>query len=383
MPGPDRARAMSRTCPTRVRLSATVMSHPARRASAAALVDRLPGLRPLLSFDIDARDTSLLGSAASAWEPRVGASHHAVFQDDTVPARGIEAVLPELLDAYPDAVLPLFAEWGCKTAAAARIAVLAGFTAVEVVDRYVPTNAVVAPRAVAAQIARRMRRLAVSHASVPDDVVVREVVAHRELPALLPLPNLVQDADLPSTTGNDAMGRRLAVCPSEAPIVARVPAALRGLTVVPFFQWRTGRPLLLTRRTVGDPWERLDLWDVAARVGLDQTAVEELTTTAVGRMSLPRAPAANDLLRALALVLAATAACAASFPGVRSRGTDAVTEACLATAVPGALRCLAPAYATPSGAAAAVPFTCSVVDGVLDMVGAGRVQPLPCVEVAS
>lgn len=361
--------------------SVTVMSHPARGDRARLLAARLAVLQPALSFEIDPVRTTLLGSAAAAWRPGA-ASHHALLQDDAVPVPQLPELLTVLVDGYPDSVLSLFCEWGCKTASAARIGALAGFGAVEVVDRYVPTNAVVAPRAVAAALAAEFDRRADApppEVPEPDDVVVREVTDRIGVQVLLPLPNLTQDAGLPSTVGNDPMGSRFAVCAVPGPAATRAPTALTGLTAVPFLPWRSGEPVLLTRSSGETEWRRGPLGPHAAHLGLDACTLDELAATAARCAVFPPHPELSRWQRAVAQVLAATTMCAATVANLdRGRLADPLVRAALDTAVPGALRCLLPSTATPRGAAAAAPFVHSVVAGTLDLLESGRVEPLPC-----
>lgn len=349
--------------------SITIMSHPGRAHAARALADRLRPLEARLSFEIDARDTTVLGSAATAWRPYGSSAHHAVLQDDVVPGPDLDGVLNRLTARHPDAVLSLFCEWGCKTAAAARIAALAGHDAVEVVDKYVPVNAVVAPRAVAADVAAELAGRA--GAAAPDDVVVRAVLDRLGVPALLPLPNAVQDAGLASSTGNGPMGSRRAACPPGVP--AGTGGPLTGLTCVPFFRWQTGDALALLRPTGSGCWTRTGLAEVVAGHGLTPAVVERLRA---GGGEPPWLGARPDLAAAFALTVGSTVLCSAalSWPDP----TRPAAAAALGTAGPGALRCLLPGSAAEPAATEVGRFAVEVALRTTELLRSGSVTPVSC-----
>src|SRR5437660_12652471 len=127
------------------------MTHPARVQSAERLgaehrdrdlriaCDPAPELGP-----------ATLRTARAAWAMVAPhATHHLVIQDDVIlPDRFFEHVAAALA-CRPDSALAFFAEWGCATATAIRVAALRGASWAEVVDWYVPTQALALPAAVA------------------------------------------------------------------------------------------------------------------------------------------------------------------------------------------------------------------------------------------
>jgi hypothetical protein len=351
--------------------SLTIMSHPGRGQAARALANRLGPLPSRLSFEIDARDTTVLGSAATAWRPYGPATHHAVLQDDVLPGPDFPGVLRRLTARHPGAVLSLFCEWGCKTAAAARIAALAGYDAVEVVDKYVPVNAVLAPRPVAAEVAAELAARA--GAATPDDVVVREVVDRLGVPALLPLPNSVQDAGLASSAGNGPMGPRRAACPPGVLPGSRGP--LTGLTFVPFFRWQTGDALALLRPAGAGPWTRTGLAGAVAEHGLTPDLVEGLRAATRAPAWLSARP---DLAAAFVLTVAAAVLCAAALAPPDPAGPAA--DATLRTAGPGALRCLLPCSAAEPAATEVGRLGVEVALRTADLLRAGSLAPVSCRE---
>jgi len=349
--------------------SITIMSHPGRAHAARELADRLRPLEARLSFELDDRDTTVLGSAATAWRPHGSSAHHAVLQDDVLPGPDFAGVLDRLTARHPDAVLSLFCEWGCKTAAAARIAALAGHDAVEVADKYVPVNAIVAPRAVAAEVAAELA--ARTGAATPDDVVVRAVLDRLGVPALLPLPNAVQDAGLASSTGNGPMGPRRAACPPG--VLPGSGGPLTDLTLVPFFRWQTGDALALLRPTGAGRWTRTGLAEAVAGHGLTPAVVERLRARSGEPAWLGARP---DLAAAFVLTVGSTVLCSAalSWPDPARPAAGSIMR----TAGPGALRCLLPGSAAEPAATEVGRFGVEVALRTTELLRAGSLTPVSC-----
>jgi hypothetical protein len=110
-------------------------------------------------------------------------------------------------------------------------------------------------------------------------VALRSFLLERDVPAWVPVPNLVDHDPGVSLTGNDFMGARRAACFTAAPSGGA--RAIRPETL-PFFSWIEGRALCNVREdAAGAGWRReLPQWyfdtyglDLAAAVAAGKTAV--------------------------------------------------------------------------------------------------------------
>lgn len=363
------------------------MGHPSRDDHVQRLAAELAEIGPRISYqDAIGTEFSLLASAGAAWRLLAdGATHHLVLQDDVLPdPRLVDRLLPAIRQ-YPQAGLALFCEWGCKSAHAARIAALAGFGATEVIDKYIPTNALVLPAWVCAPVAQRLAH-AGEHGPAPDDTIVEQVLDEFRVPCVLMVPTLVEDLSLPSLAGNQEMGVRRSVCAlaSSGPAGPPAPAGcLVGLVKVPFFQWRTGRALLLYRTGPRASWQRDELSPTLDEHGLTDQRTRDLIAEATAGVS---ADCRHELAQiqpwlasvsqvAVALLMAAASLCRPE----AVRLDDPVTRESLRTLIPGALRCLAPGTTQPASATALSDFTGRLMAGAMAQLATGQLTAIECV----
>jgi hypothetical protein len=137
---------------------------------------------------------------------------------------------------HPGKALAFFAEWGCRTSSMIRIAALRGASWAEVIDDYIPTQALLLPAEAARGAAEHL-------ATVPDDMsddgAVRQYLVMEDIPMLVSVPNLVEHLDLQSVSRNGYMGQRRATCYSRVTAVAGPygDTAVTGLTRVPYYSW--------------------------------------------------------------------------------------------------------------------------------------------------
>lgn len=226
-------------------LSAAVMTHPAREGAARLIQAALPGLDPVVVVDPDpGKPESCLRNSRRAWaaaDPL--ATHHLVLQDDIELAEDLlDRVLPALAE-QPDHALCLFTEQGSSTSYAVRMAALAGFGRAPMLDRYLPSVALVLP----AQAARSFAADE-DESALQDDVALLARLSRTGAPMSILVPNPVEHRASPSLVGNDHMGARKAAWfrpgPTSAPDPGPglVPERSDWLTAdVPFVATDTGR----------------------------------------------------------------------------------------------------------------------------------------------
>ncbi len=196
----------------RLYLSAAVMTHQRRYSMARELRDSFPDLNLRICTDTgEPGEAGSLRSASLAWaavEP--GATHHMVVQDDVHLPAAMGEVLRPLLTSKPDAVICLFVEWGAWSASAARIAALTGSGWVEVVDEYIPSQAIVMPADLAREADAYLN--AALQRGEPDDWALSGYLRSVGVVPVLAVPNLVEHDSGASLTGNDHHGLRRSVC---------------------------------------------------------------------------------------------------------------------------------------------------------------------------
>lgn len=131
-----------------IRLSAAIMTHPARRARALALKDSLPELSlrvvedpdPYGAYSCSAR-TAVLAWGTVAHH----ATHHLVLQDDAVPVADLRERVLRAVGERPAAAISLYTEWASATSSAVRLAAWLGQPFAEVCDPYTPCIGLVLP----------------------------------------------------------------------------------------------------------------------------------------------------------------------------------------------------------------------------------------------
>jgi hypothetical protein len=371
-----------------VRVSSSIMGHPRRDAQVGSLLTRLKGFTPTISYRMMPGEVSLLRSATAAWaavDP--GATHHVVFQDDVVPHPGLYDAITAAVAVQPGAGIAAFCEWGCKTAYAVRLATMAGFGFAVVVDKYVPTNALILPAAAATELAQRLAAAA-RRGDEPDDTVVKDFADEAGIQCVVTVPNLVDDLGLPSLASHDGMGIRKSACflADESAGPAASGKTLAGLVVLPFFQWATGRALVLHRAGPAAEWIRDDLAPLLARCGLRPDQAAQMVRVAVSG----RDPGAARVLAAaapwlphLAQVTVALVLCVSGLTGdinIMDRLQDPVVRAAWRSLVPGALRTLSPACARADIAEGLFAFTVALAGQTEALLADGTLVPLACTE---
>jgi hypothetical protein len=226
-------------------ISAAVMTHPSREASARRVLSQLSEVDAKLAVDPDPDGPpSAVRSAQLAFSATAdSATHHLVVQDDiTVPA-GYHDALLQAVAAHPEAAISLFVEWGSRTANLARWAAFAGRSFVPVINPYMPTVALVVPAALAKELAQHLALA--TDSDEPDDRAILRFLQSKGTPSLVVVPNLVEHLDLPSLTGNDDHGMRRATSLWSAGAPAVGPDVLEVPRYLPFVAWTTGAAFVI------------------------------------------------------------------------------------------------------------------------------------------
>jgi hypothetical protein len=186
-------------------------------------------------------------AARAAWRA-VGsrATHHLVIQDDVDFPPSFFGHVVAAAAQHPDKALAFFAEWGSRTSSAIRIAALRGASWAEVVDEYIPTQALLLPAELARGAAEFLDTLPDEAA---DDGGLHGYLAREGTPQLVSVPNLVEHADLPSVSRYWTMGRRRATCysPESSTAGLRGEAGVLDLTWVPYYAWWDQRAEICVR----------------------------------------------------------------------------------------------------------------------------------------
>lgn len=369
-----------------VRISSAIMGHPRRASQINALAARLTDFAVATPYRLLPGEVTLLRSAAAAWAAAApDATHHVVFQDDVMPHPGLHDAIIGSVALRPAEGIAFFCEWGCKTANAVRLAAVVGCHFAEIVDKYVPTNSFILPAAAAMELSHWLAAAA-SRGTEPDDVVVRAFTAKMGIQCLVTVPNLVDDLGLPSLAGNDTMGPRRSACPPAAGVALPPPSGkeLSNLTLLPFFQWRTGQALVLERAAPSGEWTRAQLAPLVAGRGLTPGETTRMVTTALGACAAPARRAlaqASPWLPELAMVVVALVMCVAGLSpqtSLTARFADPVVRAGWESLVPGTLRCLAPACAADDCRAGLFAFTATLASQAEALLGQGRLEPIAC-----
>jgi hypothetical protein len=175
-------------------------------------------------------------SARLAWAAAApNATHHLVVQDDVELVDSFPAAVTASVARHPDAALSFFAEWGSRTAALVRLAAMSGASWVPMINPYVPTQALVLPAPLAADLAAFLR--AETADDEPDDEAILRFLESRGTRMLVSVPNLVEHLDLPSLTGNAGHGVRRAACLPDGPATSPGSAVLDPPAQMPFLAW--------------------------------------------------------------------------------------------------------------------------------------------------
>ncbi|GLL02153.1 hypothetical protein [Dactylosporangium matsuzakiense] len=191
-------------------LTGAVAAHPRRLASAQALISSArPGFLRLV-LDPSPELPMSLRTAILAWSSiPEGSTHHLVLEDDATLAPGFVEHAEAAAAAAPHAAIALYANWHSRNGGAVRLAALAGARWAAAASEYTPTVALLLPAQVGAGFADYAR----AHGGTwPDDVVMSRYLASIGVPTLLTVPSLAEHGNLPSLSGNDFHGLRIAAC---------------------------------------------------------------------------------------------------------------------------------------------------------------------------
>lgn len=219
------------------------MAHPRRVDAASRVLDSLDVLDARMALDPrpDGPPSSLRASqVAFSHATDADSTHHLVLQDDVRVSFDFAASVRRAVERHPEAAISFFVEWGSRTAYLARWAVITGSGIVPVVNPYMPTLALMLPRATAIDMARFMD----TAPGRSDDRVALRFLRERDVPTLAAVPNLVEHEELPSLKGNDDHGIRRSVC--FAPEGARFDGPDLPLpSLLPFLRWSTGESVVI------------------------------------------------------------------------------------------------------------------------------------------
>lgn len=338
------------SAPATVTLSVAVMTHPARAAQAEKLAAELQDCSVRVIQDpAPERGPATMRTARAAWAA-VGqdATHHLVLQDDVMPAPGLLDAVRRAAGARPEHALAFFAEWGSRSATPIRIAALCGSAWAEVVDFYIPAQALVLPAAVARAADGY---LATQDEDTPDDIALHGYLHGAGVPIWVSVPNLVEHADTPSLIGNQVLGLRRSACHLPDVGSARDLAdpqgdAVTGLLAIPYFSWWDKAALCFTREgPTAAQWQQRPGRDVQDAYGIDDTVVDAAFEHQCGRFPAQRWSELTALvdkakLRDLWTVAFSTGLLAGVHrPGLDEAATTSIpAQAALGSLAPGALR---------------------------------------------
>lgn len=297
-------------------VSASVMTHPTRLAAARRVCQTLAPIHAEPAVDPEpAGKPGAMRSARLAWaaaDPH--ATHHLVLQDDVEVADGFADAVAVAVRQHPAAAIGFFAEWGSRTAALVRWAVLAGASWVPMINPYVPTQALVLPSPLALDLAAFLRDETAD--DEPDDEAILRFLERRGTTMLVSAPNLVEHLDLPSLTGNEGHGVRRATCLPAGPAPALTATVLDLPARLPFLAWVDAKATTVdtadfsrrpTLETLPDPEAALAPFDApeALRNDIGAGHLAELWVAAVATgMLAPRGdlddPVVRNALRTMA-----------------------------------------------------------------------------------
>ncbi|MFD8308516.1 hypothetical protein ACFV29_40300 [Streptomyces sp. NPDC059690] len=270
------------------RISIAVMTHELRRPMAERLRDAHPHLDIRIVCDSGPLgERGSLRSARAAWAAAAPwATHHLVLQDDVRLTGNFPEVLGQLVEHRQDGVASLFVEWGSWTAAVARVAALCGAGWAEVVDNYVPTQAVIMPVALAKDVSDRLAEALAG--DEPDDVALRRCLQAAGVTPLVAVPNMVEHRDAASLTGNGRHGIRCATAwTASATSLAGVDLrrAVMGIDAVPVLAWwgQPGAYFRFRDPAAEEGWRKVPALTALADLGHDPDQALRLAGDALRR----------------------------------------------------------------------------------------------------
>ncbi|MBQ1080651.1 hypothetical protein [Nocardiopsis sp. B62] len=326
----------------RIRVSASVMSHPRRAESARRVAEHtgLPLTGLALDPDPDGPPTALRSATvAFGAAERYDTTHHLVLQDDVRLAEGFAGTVERYLDAHPGAAVSFFVEWGSRTATLARWAVFTGAGAVPVVNPYVPTVALALPSGLSADLAGFLA--AEGREEEPDDREVLRFVRRTGTRALVAVPTPVEHEELPSLVGNSGHGARRSVCFAAVPVTDPETSVLEPPRPLPHLNWTTGEAALVDLDH-DVPESHVPLAGALAAWGADGARMSAALAASTGVGPVAELVPPPYLGAVWHTAVANGAVLEGRWPGVvgglRDRRGETAVEGALATLVPGALR---------------------------------------------
>ncbi|WP_037973751.1 hypothetical protein [Streptomyces sp. NRRL WC-3742] len=210
------------------RVSASVMTHPVRRAQAEELAARLGVGNLAVDPDPDA-GPSALRTALVAWgQAEATATHHLMVQDDVAAPADLIDLVTRAAARFPEDALVFYTNWHARNGALSRLAALAGAAWVRgVPQEFTPTLAVCLPVEMAARYREFGRRSTDRH----DDEVLSAFLRPGGRMALLAVPNVTEHTGTSSINGHASQGVRKAACPVDEatarPLLAHGPVLER------------------------------------------------------------------------------------------------------------------------------------------------------------
>ncbi|MEV7601326.1 hypothetical protein AB0O91_28565 [Kitasatospora sp. NPDC089797] len=192
------------------RISASVMTHPVRRAQAEELAAHL-GVGNVAVDPRPDEGPSALRTALVAWgQAAPDATHHLMVQDDVAAPAALLDLVARAVARFPEEALVFYTNWHARNGALTRLAALAGAGWVRgVPQEFTPTLAVCLPVGLVTEYRRFAGRSEDRH----DDEVLSAFLRPRGRMALLAVPGVVEHIGTSSINGHAAQGVRRAACP--------------------------------------------------------------------------------------------------------------------------------------------------------------------------
>lgn len=272
---------------TRVSLSGSVLTHPARGDAASRVVSQAPpGALTVVTDPLPSGPPTVIRTALAAWESIPASStHHLIVQDDMLLSSTLFERVQLAIEAMPEAALALFSLWDSRNSGAVRLGALSGARWVGTVNEYTPCAALVLPRAVAAGYVDYVRRRPWTW---PEDILMSRYLRSRNVPCLVGVPNLAEHEDAPSIAGNSFRGPRRSACflPLDRPETEG--SALTEFSVVPFFKNAVAQCVVRLDGTAPARWLHLETADYLSGAGVPSRDL----TPRLGRLTVTLDPQA-------------------------------------------------------------------------------------------
>lgn len=255
------------------RVSASVMTHPVRRAQAEELAALL-GIGNLAVDPDPGAGPSALRTALVAWgQADPAATHHLMVQDDVAAPAALLDLVTAAAARFPEDALVFYTNWHARNGALSRLAALAGAAWVRgVPQEFTPTLAVCLP----VETAARYREFGARSSDRHDDEVLSAFLRPGGRMALLAVPNVTEHTGTSSINGHAAQGVRKAACPVDEatarPLLAHGPVLERP-DWLPYMRNGEGY-LQLSWGT--EPCAHIPWREALAQTGVSEEALREL-----------------------------------------------------------------------------------------------------------